>query len=77
MCLAVPGKVLDIQGRLATVDVAGVKRQISLDLVEDIQTGDYVLVHVGFALQKIDEQEAIETLETLEACFSEDLWRDA
>lgn len=76
MCLAVPGKVLTIEGSAATIDVAGIQRRISLDLVEDVTAGDYVLVHVGFALKKINEQEAQETLETLQACFSEDMWRD-
>ena len=71
MCLAVPGQVLDMHEQMATVDVAGVKRQVCLDLVEEVKVGDYVLVHVGFALQKIDERVAMETLETLGACFTE------
>ncbi len=76
MCLAVPGQILEIDGTMATVNVAGVKRRISLDLVEDVAQGEYVLVHVGFALKKVNEQEATETLATLQACFSEDMWRD-
>lgn len=76
MCLAVPGKVLERDAHMATVDMAGVKRQVSLDLVDNVSEGDYVLVHVGFALQKIDEQEAVETLEMLQLCFSEELWID-
>ena len=76
MCLAVPGQILEIDGTMATVNVAGVKRRISLDLVENVAQGEYVLVHVGFALKKVNEQEAMETLATLQACFSEDMWRD-
>ncbi|HUN80308.1 MAG TPA: HypC/HybG/HupF family hydrogenase formation chaperone [Phycisphaerae bacterium] len=70
MCLAVPGRVLDIRGvdelRAATVDFGGVQRDVSLAFVPEANTGDYVLVHVGFALAKIDEQSARETLEALQ-----------
>ena len=73
MCLAVPGEVLDVDGGMATVDMAGVRRRVCVDLLDGVLPGDYVLVHVGFALQIIDEQEARETLELLRACFQEDL----
>jgi hydrogenase expression/formation protein HypC len=73
MCLAVPGRVLKIEGLIATVDVAGVRRQACLDLVEGVQEGDYVLLHVGFALQKVDEQQAQETLDLLRKCLREEL----
>lgn len=73
MCLAVPGKIVSIQGSTATVDIAGVRRRVSLDLVNGAEIGRYVLVHVGFALQIIDEQEAKETLEMLQTYFSEEL----
>ena len=73
MCLAVPGQVKKIEGLMATVDIAGVQRQVCLDLVEDVEEGDYVLVHVGFALEKIDERRALETQKFLEECFREDL----
>ncbi len=64
MCLAIPAQILAIDEALnnATVSVDNVKVQISLALVEDVKVGDYVLVHVGYALNKIDEQEAMETL---------------
>lgn len=77
MCLAVPGRVLKIEGQIATVDVAGVRRQACLDLVEGVQEGDYVLLHVGFALQKVDEQQAKETLDLLRRCLREELREDA
>ncbi|MHB1682214.1 MAG: HypC/HybG/HupF family hydrogenase formation chaperone [Bacilli bacterium] len=73
MCLAVPGEVLDIDGSMALVDMAGVRRRVCIDLLDEVHPGDYVLVHVGFALQIIDEREAQETLELLRACFQEDL----
>jgi len=69
MCLAVPGKVVEITGdgelRMGKVDFAGVQRQACLAYVPEAQLGDYVLVHVGFAISRIDEQQAMETLEAL------------
>ena len=57
MCLAFPAKVLEIEGDLATVERAGVKRKASLMLLPEAKVGDYVLIHVGFAMQIVDEQE--------------------
>jgi len=69
MCLAVSGRVVEITGegelRMAKVDFAGVQRQACLAYVPEAQLGDYVLVHVGFAISRIDEQQAMETLEAL------------
>ena len=62
MCLAVPVKVLKIDGKIALVGLGGLARQASLMLVPDTQVGDYVLLHAGFAIQKLDEKEAEETL---------------
>ena len=70
MCLAVPGKVVEIVGegelRMGKVDFSGVQRQVSLAFVPEVQLGDYVLVHVGFAISRIDEQQAMETLAALQ-----------
>jgi len=67
MCLAVPGKVLEIGERdgtrIAQVDFGGVTKEVCLEYVPDLQVGDYTIVHVGFALQRLDEQSALETLE--------------
>ena len=68
MCLAIPGQiteVVDEEHRLARVDVAGVRRTINVGLLDDPDVGDWVLVHVGFALSKVDEAEAAETLALL------------
>jgi hydrogenase expression/formation protein HypC len=69
MCLAVPGKIESISGedlgRVARVDFSGVKKEISLAYVPEANVGDYVLVHVGFALTKIDEAEAKQVFEYL------------
>jgi hydrogenase expression/formation protein HypC len=74
VCLAIPGRVtefVDESLRLATVDVAGVRRTINLSLVDTderpAQVGDWVLIHVGFALSLVDEEEANQTLTRLQA----------
>ena len=62
MCLAVPMKIIKIEGKVATVEIGRVRRQISLNLVDDVKVGDYVIVHAGFAIQKLDQKEAEKTL---------------
>ncbi|NMC60225.1 MAG: HypC/HybG/HupF family hydrogenase formation chaperone [Candidatus Methanofastidiosa archaeon] len=62
MCLAVPGKVIEIKGSTGIVDFNGVKREVRMDLV-DAKIGDYVIVHTGFAIEKMDEKDALESLE--------------
>lgn len=63
MCLAVPGRVVEIrEDESALVDFSGVRKEVSLALVEGVAPEDYVLVHVGFALQRIDPEEAARTL---------------
>ena len=66
MCLAIPMKIASLnEDRMATVDVLGVTREISLDLTPQAQVGDYVLVHAGFAIEGVDEQYAQETLDLI------------
>jgi len=65
MCLAIPSKITKIKNNMATIDVAGVQREASLLLLEDARVGDYVIVHAGFAIQKLDESAAQETLDLL------------
>ena len=65
MCLAIPSKITQIENEMATIDVDGVQREASLLLLADAQVGDYVIVHAGFAIQKIDEASAQETLALL------------
>ncbi|MFK5953938.1 MAG: HypC/HybG/HupF family hydrogenase formation chaperone [Desulfobacterium sp.] len=62
MCLAVPSKIVEIKEALATVDVDGVRREASLLLLEDVKIGDYVILHAGFAISKVDEEVAKQTL---------------
>lgn len=68
MCLAMPGKIVNIQGQdslgpRAKVDFGGVLKDVSLACLPDVKVGDYVIVHVGLALSRLDEQEAVKTLE--------------
>lgn len=63
MCLAIPAQVVELRdGDNAVVDLAGVRKEISLSLVENVALGDYVIVHVGYALNKLDPEEAAKTL---------------
>lgn len=62
MCLSIPGKVISVNGDKAVVSVGGTEYEASLQLLDDVKVDDYVLVHTGFAIQKISEEEAIETL---------------
>ncbi|MFA4044885.1 MAG: hypothetical protein HZRFUVUK_001686 [Candidatus Fervidibacterota bacterium] len=66
MCLAVPMRVVAVNGNEVEVEQGGTKLRVRVDLVEDVRVGDYVLVHAGFAIQKLDEEEAFETLRLLE-----------
>lgn len=66
MCLAIPAQISGLhEGNMATVDILGVTREISVDLTPSVQVGDYVLVHAGFAIEVVDEQFAQETLDLI------------
>lgn len=67
MCLAIPARVISVEGNTATVDFGGVTRSVSIALLENVEIGEYVLVHTGYAIQKMDREEAEKTLE---------LWRE-
>lgn len=83
MCLGIPGQVIEIledQPQLAKVDVSGVKRVVNIQIADkegvEVKAGDWVLIHVGFALSVIDEEEArstIEWLETLDKAYTDEL----
>ncbi len=66
MCLAIPMKVVEIEGRVAQVEEAGVRRAARVDLIDDVKIGDYVIVHAGVAIDKLDPEEAQETLRLFE-----------
>jgi hydrogenase expression/formation protein HypC len=65
MCLGIPVKIISRQDQLGIAEISGVTREIDLRLLEDVNVGDYVILHAGFGIQKIDEREALETLTLL------------
>jgi hydrogenase expression/formation protein HypC len=74
MCLAIPGQIVEVVdevNRLARVEVAGVRRNVNIGLLDDAGPGDWVLIHVGFALSRIDEEEAAATYALLERMGAE------
>jgi hydrogenase expression/formation protein HypC len=73
MCLGVPGKVVAVDGNVATVDFWGVRRQVLLDVVDEpVAVGDYVLNHVGYAIRRIPDEEVGETLALFEQLLAHD-----
>ncbi len=72
MCLSIPSKVVKIdENNMATVDTMGVKREVTLDLIDEkVEVGDYVLIHVGFAMNKISKEEAEESIKVYEEIVS-------
>jgi hydrogenase expression/formation protein HypC len=71
MCLAIPGKVVSIDDKIAEVDFGGVNRKVNLSMVE-VEVGDWVIVHAGFAIQTMDEEEALETLKLWEELLAQE-----
>lgn len=63
MCLGLPGRVIKIEDKTSLVEVMGVSREVSIELLKNVNIGDYVLVHAGCAITKIDEEEALRTIE--------------
>jgi len=66
MCLGVPMKIVEVKGDSALCEFSGSKREVSLKLLPEAKVGDYVIVHAGFAIQKLDEKDALETLKMLQ-----------
>lgn len=66
MCLSIPAKVESIEGEMAIVSVGGTKYDASLQMIDGVEVGDYILLHTGFAIQKISEEDARETLKIFE-----------
>lgn len=62
MCLSIPAKVVKVDGEFAEVDFQGVKKSVGINFVKDVRVGDYLLVHSGFAIEKMGEADALETL---------------
>ena len=73
MCLGVPMQVLEIDDDVAVCEIDGVRREASLMMVEDVAIGDYVLIHAGFAIEKLDVEEAEATLTALRSALAQGL----
>jgi len=66
MCLSIAAKVISIEGKTSIVSVGGAEYEANLEMVEDVNVGDYILLHTGLAIEKLNEEEALETLKTFE-----------
>jgi hydrogenase expression/formation protein HypC len=71
MCVAIPAKIVKIENGMGIVDMEGTRMEVSLLLQEDAMVGDYVIVHAGFAIQKVDEEAAKESIRVLREIVSE------
>ena len=69
MCWAIPMKVIEVEGDLGKAEVSGTVREVGLQFIPDPHVGDYVLVHAGFAIQKVDEEEALKTLAVFDELY--------
>lgn len=67
MCMAVPMRLIEKRGDLGVVELGGVRREVSLQLLDEVEVNDYVIVHAGFAIERLDEDVARETLELFKA----------
>lgn len=72
MCLAIPGRIEEIRYPIAKVDFNGLKKDVRIDLIDNPKIGDYVLVHVGMAIQKVDENEAKEIIKLFEEILKDE-----
>jgi hydrogenase expression/formation protein HypC len=73
MCLAIPGKVVELlKDRQAIVDFMGVKKTVAVDLIDNLKKGDYVIVHAGFAINKLDRRQAREAIKEFETLLGDD-----
>jgi len=73
MCLAIPGKVVELRGLIAIVDYGGVRREVRVDFVPDVKVGDYVIVHTGFAIERMDEKSAKRSIEAWDEILEGDV----
>ncbi len=76
MCIAFPGKIISIdEDNFAVIDIGGTKREVSLDLMdEEVALGDYVISHAGYAMHKVDEESALESLEALKEIIENEIY---
>jgi len=73
MCVAIPMRLVEKSDIIGVVELEGLKREVSLQLLDEVNVGEYLIVHAGFAIQKLDEDEALETLELIREIQSIDI----
>jgi hydrogenase expression/formation protein HypC len=71
MCLAVPAEIVEIRGNLGIANFGGLKKEINLEFLDDVKVGDFVIVHTGFAIQKMSREDAEESLKLFDQLFKE------
>lgn len=71
MCLGIPGRIEEVKGAEAIVSFSGTRRSVRLDLLDNVSVGDYVIVHAGFAIEVLDQETALQMLNTLREVFRE------
>ena len=69
MCLAIPMEIKQINGNEAVAEAGGIRKEVRLDLLEGAEIGDYILIHTGYAIEKLDPEEALETLELIKQVY--------
>jgi hydrogenase expression/formation protein HypC len=69
MCLGIPMKIVELEGQEAVAEAGGIRKRIRLDLLDNVQMGDFVLIHTGYAIEKLDPDEALETLELIKQVY--------
>ena len=69
MCLGIPMRIVEKTGNDAVAEAGGIRKSVRLDLIDDVRIDDYVLIHTGYAIEKLDEREAIETLELIKKVY--------
>lgn len=69
MCLGIPMKIIEMEGLEAVAEAGGIRKRVRLDLLEDVRMGDFILIHTGYAIEKLDPEEARETLELIKQVY--------
>ncbi len=69
MCLGIPMRIIEMEGQEAVAEAGGIRKRVRLDLLEGVQMGDFVLIHTGYAIERLDQEEALETLELIKQVY--------
>jgi hydrogenase expression/formation protein HypC len=69
MCLGIPMRIIEMEGQEAVAEAGGIRKRVRLDLLEGVEIGDFVLIHTGYAIERLDQEEALETLELIKQVY--------